>query len=80
MTVKIVAFGIARDIMGGFESLIEINPGSRISDVKEIIVQTHPEFAKLASLRVAMNESYVKDEEIVHENDEIILIPPVSGG
>jgi molybdopterin converting factor small subunit len=31
-------------------------------------------------LALAINQEYVDDHQIIAENDEIVIIPPVSGG
>ena len=39
-----------------------------------------PDFEKLRSLVIAVNEEYQEDGFILSEKDEIVIIPPVSGG
>ena len=43
-------------------------------------VERYPEFAKLKSLSFAVGENYQDDSYALHENDEVVIIPPVSGG
>ena len=40
----------------------------------------YPALKKLTSLRVAVNEEYVEGSHEIMERDEIVLVPPVSGG
>ena len=81
MKLKILAFGIAKDIVG--DSEIEISVADENANVlsfkKELLAQ-FPDFEKLYSLRVAVNAEYVDDSFELSQNDEIVLIPPVSGG
>lgn len=80
MKVKIVCFGISRDLIGSFEKNIELPNGANISAFKNYLVGINPDFAKLTSLRIAVNEEYVDDSFLISENQELVIIPPVSGG
>jgi molybdopterin converting factor subunit 1 len=80
MKINILAFGIARDIVGGFQIPIEMPDLATVADVKQTLIERFPDFQKLASLRVAVNAEYANDSDVLTPNDEIVLIPPVSGG
>ncbi len=80
MKLKILCFGITRDIIGKFEYEIELGDGSSVADLKYTLQQQFPDFGKLNSLRIALNTEYAEDNKILNTNDEIVLIPPVSGG
>jgi len=80
MKIKVLAFGIARDILQARELQVELNPGDTISSLRKILLQRHPEFAKLKSLSFAVGVNYQQDAYGLNENDEVIIIPPVSGG
>jgi len=80
MQVTILAFGIAKDIIGTKTIDLELPSGSTVSSLKEKLTQKFPAFQRLVSLAVAVNASYAADDQILMEEDEIVLIPPVSGG
>lgn len=80
MKIQIIAFGIAKDILGGNRINMELAPASRVSDLKSKLSDQFPAFTKLASLSVAINASYAKDDQTIHPHDEVVIIPPVSGG
>ncbi|MGR3811217.1 MoaD/ThiS family protein [Jiulongibacter sp. NS-SX5] len=80
MKIKVLCFGITRDILGGFEKEIELEEGASVEVLKQKLISDFPEFQKLNSLRIAVNEEYGNEEQIITEKDEIVLIPPVSGG
>ena len=80
MQIKILAFGIARDIIGQFELPAELPNGATVTDLKAFLTQQFPDFQKLSSLRVAINTEYADDNAVLNTQDEIVLIPPVSGG
>jgi molybdopterin synthase sulfur carrier subunit len=75
-------FGIAKDIVGESSFRFsggEAAPGS-VSELKEKLKGTFPEFRKLSSLAVTVNSTYAEDGDRLKEGDEIAIIPPVSGG
>ncbi len=80
MTIKILAFGIARDILGGNEVQLQLPPEATVGQLKEQLCQSYPSFEKLASLSIALNADYVPDERKITPTDEVVIIPPVSGG
>jgi molybdopterin converting factor subunit 1 len=80
MQVKLIAFGIARDILQSGEILIEA-PGERtVGELKALLMRRYPEFERLRSLRLAVNSEYVGEDRRLRPGDEVVLIPPVSGG
>ncbi|HQU59332.1 MAG: MoaD/ThiS family protein [Phaeodactylibacter sp.] len=80
MQVKIHAFGIARDILGGSSLSIEMPEQATVAQLKARLCQDFPSFEKLASLAVALNTEYASDSQIIGAGDEVVIIPPVSGG
>ena len=80
MKLKISAYGIARDILGSNQIEYEIAGNLDSSHLLENLQKDYPEFLKLKSLMVAINDEYAKPDQLIEEGDEVVLIPPVSGG
>lgn len=80
MNLKVLSFGIAKEIIGQLELPVQLTEAATVADLKQYLTQQFPDFQKLASLRVAVNTEYADDATSLHSNDEIVLIPPVSGG
>ena len=80
MKISILAFGIAKDIVGSSQFEIEIPKQTRAYDLKAILVEKFPEFGNLKAFQIAINAEYALDNMVVRDNDEIVIIPPVSGG
>jgi molybdopterin converting factor subunit 1 len=79
MKYTVKAFGIAKDIVGGKEIVVE-EPEQTVAALRTRLVTSYPQLAGLKSLMIAVNNSYAEDADVIRENDEIALIPPVSGG
>jgi len=80
MTIRLLAFGIARDIVGGAETEITLPDNATIEMLRAQLYSAYPELTKLRSLAIARNNEYANDDEVITMQDEVVLIPPVSGG
>ena len=80
MNIKIVAFGIATDILKTREMELIMNEGATVSDVKAKLQADFPKFKDLAWFSLAVGEEYREDDFVISANQEVIIIPPVAGG
>ena len=78
--MEIQCFGISKDITGSKLIKLDSNKIVKVSDLKDYLNKTYPEFSKFKSFMVAVNQSYADDDVMINANDEIAIIPPVSGG
>lgn len=79
MKYKIKTYGIAKDILGGREVILEADRLT-VGELRQMLTSRHPALLDLRSLFIAVNLLYADDKHVLKENDEIALIPPVSGG
>ncbi len=80
MKLKILAFGITKEILGASEKELETGDDLHVGQLKNILEENFPELKKLKSYFIALNEEYAEDDQTVVSTDEIAIIPPVSGG
>ena len=80
MKINLIAFGIAKDILQSKQLEFELASGDTILSLKQKLFQRYPDFSKLKSLSFAVGENYQEDSFVLHENDEAVILPPVSGG
>lgn len=80
MKINILAFGIAKDILGDSSLSLTLEDDASIASLREELLRKFVDFEKLKSLKFAVNESYKNDDYVLHQGDEVVLIPPVSGG
>lgn len=80
MKLKIALFGIAKEIVG--QSVLEVDApaGQPVQTLLEQLRDQYPALRQLSSLAVAVNNEYAEDTQLLQEQDEIALIPPVAGG
>ena len=81
MTVKVKLLAILRERAGVAEVTKEIKEGSSVADLWAILQQDYPKLA-VPGIRLlyAVNRDYVKPERVLNNFDEVVFIPPVSGG
>ncbi len=80
MKITLLAFGITKDIFGQRQLELEVPDTLEVESLLSHLGQSYPALKELASLRVAVNEEYAQPDHKIQANDEIVLIPPVSGG
>ena len=79
--MKILLFGMAKEAVG--KSSIELQDTAGLHNVKELkerLKKEFPQFNQLPPMGIAVNTNYARDEDVVNAADEIVVIPPVSGG
>ncbi len=78
---KLLFFATLRDITGVKETSIEFEPGTRIADIKVMVLEKYPALQRnMDTLIVALNHEFAGDENLVPDGAEIAMFPPVSGG
>jgi molybdopterin converting factor subunit 1 len=81
MRVHILFFGMLKDLAGKSSEWIELHDGSKVADVLAHYRSEIPRLKdSMASLAVAVNQQYAGPEIVLKADDEVALLPPVSGG
>src|SRR5689334_15509574 len=79
--VRVLFFGMLRDITGRAEESIEVAEGARLDSVFDHYARLFPRLRDLeSSIVLACNQQFCDRSIDVHENDEVAFLPPVSGG
>jgi molybdopterin converting factor subunit 1 len=81
MKLQLKFFGIAKEIIKSDSLSIDMaQENVSVNELMEKLKQDYPQFAELQALLVAVNSEYADMHVLLNENDEIAIIPPVSGG
>jgi MoaE-MoaD fusion protein len=79
--VKVLFFGMLKDIVGRSEDHIEVGEGARVESVFARYAGRFPRLIELqSSIVLACNQEFCERSAAIHEGDEIAFLPPVSGG
>ena len=81
MTVRVKFFAILRERVGAGEVSKEVSEGSTVGDLWHELQKDYPKLA-VPGIRLlyAVNKNYVGADHCLSEHDEVVFIPPVSGG
>jgi molybdopterin converting factor subunit 1 len=81
MKVKVKLFAILRERAGAAEITKEIQEGSTVADLWAALQQDYPKLA-VPGIRLlyAVNQDYVSPDRVLRNSDEVVFVPPVSGG
>ena len=81
MRVRVLLFGVLKDIFGRGEEALELSSGATTADLLDHYRQLAPAQGNLfQSLALAVNQQYAPSSQALHEGDEVAILPPVSGG
>ena len=79
MHVHVLPFGILKESLGSDPFALDLPRGATVADLLASLVARAPVVESLG-IAVSVNAEYADRRQILLENDEIGLLPPVSGG
>jgi molybdopterin converting factor small subunit len=81
MRVQVLFFGILKDVAGRASDGVELPEGSTVADLlchyEALLPRLHE---LLPSVALSVNQQYAGPGTVLGANDEVALLPPVSGG
>jgi molybdopterin converting factor small subunit len=92
MRVRLLYFGVLKDLVGAAEAAVELREGTTVGGLLEVLRggTSNSGMGNVADdggqdrlwrgLAVAVNRQYCSPSQILCEGDEVALLPPVSGG
>jgi molybdopterin synthase sulfur carrier subunit len=81
ITVTVKLFAAYQEAYGVPELILEFPPNTPVAAVLERLISEHPELKQWQNLtRFGINLEFVEPDTLLQDGDEVVLIPPVSGG
>lgn len=81
ITVTVKLFAIYQETYRLDELKWDFPPGTSVESVILRCIQEHPHLSQWKEItRFAINMDFVSPDTVMQDGDEIVLIPPVSGG
>ena len=81
MRIRVLFFGVLRDVVGVREDSLEVPSGGRLESVFEHYAARFPRIREMSSSVVlALNQQFTAASAPLAEGDEVAFLPPVSGG
>ena len=81
ITITVKLFAAYQEAYGLSALVREIPRGTSVAAVLQSVIAEHPELDKWRDItRFGVNLQFVEPDTILQDGDEVVLIPPVSGG
>ncbi|WP_341526065.1 MoaD/ThiS family protein [Nostoc sp. UHCC 0302] len=81
ITITVKLFAAYQEAFGLSELVLELPNGVPVSAVCDRLIAEHPELNQWRDLtRFGINLLFVEPDTLLQDGDEVVLIPPVSGG
>jgi sulfur-carrier protein len=81
ITVTVKLFAAYQEAYGVSELVLELPHGTPVKAVCDRFITEHPELSQWRDVtRFGINLIFVEPDTLLKDSDEIVLIPPVSGG
>jgi sulfur-carrier protein len=81
VTVTVKLFAVYQEAYGVAELVLGFPVGTTVLGVCDRLIAEHPELeAWRSTTRFGVNLQFVEPDTMLQTGDEVVLIPPVSGG
>ncbi|NJO40103.1 MAG: MoaD/ThiS family protein [Cyanobacteria bacterium CRU_2_1] len=81
VTVTVKLFAAYQEAYGVPELSLELPIGTTVEGVRDRLLIEHPELEQWRNLtRFGVNLQFVEPDAVLQNGDEVVLVPPVSGG
>lgn len=79
VTVKL--FAAYQEAYGVPELVLAVPQDTTVAEVRDRLLAEHPELTQWRNLtRFGVNLQFVESDTVLQNGDEVVMIPPVSGG
>ncbi len=78
--MEVLCFGIAKEITKTSSLQVESGVIQTVAELKAHLLSQFPAFKDYFEFRIAVNQEFADEEQVLNGSEEIAIIPPVSGG
>jgi len=79
--IKVLFFATLRDRAGTKSFELDVPAETTVQNLKGIVVDTYPGLKdSMDTVVISINREFAFDENLVPDNAEVAMFPPVSGG
>jgi MoaE-MoaD fusion protein len=81
MLIRVLFFGLLKDLVGRSTETVELPEGARLQELLAHYAAQFPRLGEmLPALALSVNQEYSRGDRPLRAGDEVALLPPVSGG
>jgi sulfur-carrier protein len=79
--VKVKLFAVYQEVFGTPELELTLLPETTVDQLLASLIEQQPQLTKWRDVtRFGVNLQFVESDTVLQDEDEVVLIPPVSGG
>ncbi len=81
VTITVKLFAAYQEAVGLPELTLQLPAGTIVAEVRDQLIAQHPQLQQWRDLtRFGINLQFVEPQTELKDGDEVVLVPPVSGG
>lgn len=81
MEITLKLFAVFRETLGCDQQIIQVELGTTMAQLLDLLVAQYPDLIRWVPVtRFAVNQQFVASDHVLCPGDEVVFIPPVSGG
>jgi sulfur-carrier protein len=81
INVTVRLFAAYREAFDQSELALSVPAGTTVQQVQQLLIQQKPQLSRWRDqTRYGVNQAFVEPQTVIQTGDEIVFIPPVSGG
>ena len=81
MRFRVKLFATYRELVGAKDVVWTADSGTTLGEFLDAFLGRHPRLAThRGTMMLAVNQAVADPSQVLHEDDEVALLPPVSGG
>lgn len=80
MRIQVRLFAVLRELYGATETPLEVPEGCTAQQALHLLFPEEAQQRRIPKLMYAVNQSFVKGDQVLLPGDELVFVPPVSGG
>lgn len=81
MQIQVLFFGRLKDLFAASSTTLEIPEDSSVQHLLEHLARQTPQLNDwIPALAIAVNQHFAQAAHLLHDGDQVALLPPVSGG
>lgn len=78
--VTVLYFAQIHEITKVKREIMELSECALIKDLLSIILTRYPKIKNIKNIKISVNFEIVNPNTVLKDNDEVALLPPISGG
>jgi sulfur-carrier protein len=81
ISVKVKLFAIYQEVYNASEIELQLADHTPIKAILDLMIEEYPQLEQWRNItRFGVNLQFVEPDYLLNNGDEVVLIPPVSGG